>query len=197
MQPLEYVGELEYVLDTCTKEVEITALVEGGVPFVSPNGDSFYRYQWTLDLGNGQAVNYAGESIIVRETGNLNLTIYDSTGCQTSAASGTSITISEGISPYRILPRLASNTLFAEEPSCQNANRDDGKIQFEVVGGDLPQGGQYPYEIIWEKYKPENSQEDFINWTKSEAFRLAHKNAGQHKDLYLKPPEFEGFERVL
>ena len=152
VQPLEYVGELEYVLDTCTKEVEITALVEGGVPFVSPNGDSFYRYQWTLDLGNGQAVNYAGETIIVRETGNLNLTIYDSTGCQTSAASGTSITISEGISPYRILPRLVSNTLFAEEPSCQNANRDDGKIQFEVVGGDLPQGGQYPYEIIWEKF---------------------------------------------
>ena len=68
VQPLEYIGELEYVLDTCTKEVEITALVEGGVPFVSPNGDSFYRYQWTLDLGNGQAVNYAGETIIVRET---------------------------------------------------------------------------------------------------------------------------------
>ena len=42
-----------------------------------------------------------------------------------------------------------------------------------------------------------NSQEDFINWTKSEAFRLAHKNAGQHKDLYLGAPEFEGFERVL
>ena len=56
------------------------------------------------------------------------------------------------VSPYRILPRLASNTLFAEEPSCQNATRDDGKIQFEVVGGDLPQGGQYPYEIIWEKF---------------------------------------------
>ena len=47
---------------------------------------------------------------------------------------------------------MASNTLFAEEPSCQNATRDDGKIQFEVVGGDLPQGGQYPYEIIWEKF---------------------------------------------
>ena len=152
VQPLEYVGELEYVLDTCTKEVEITASVQGGVPFVSPSGDSFYRYQWTLDLGNGQAVNYAGETITVREAGNLNLTIFDSTGCQTSAASGTSITISEGISPYRILPRLASNTLFAEEPSCQNATRDDGKIQFEVVGGDLPQGGQYPYEIIWEKF---------------------------------------------
>ena len=152
VQPLEYVGDLEYVLDTCTKEVEITAMVQGGVPFVSPSGDSFYRYQWTLDIGGGQIVNYAGETITVREPGNLSLTIFDSTGCQTSATSGTAITIAESISPYRILPRLASNTLFAEEPTCQNAAKDDGKIQFEVVGGDLPQGGQYPYEIIWEKF---------------------------------------------
>ena len=41
------------------------------------------------------------------------------------------------------------------------------------------------------------SKEDFINWTKSEAFRLAHKNAAQHRDLYLGPPDFEGFEVVF
>ena len=41
------------------------------------------------------------------------------------------------------------------------------------------------------------SKEDFINWTKSDAFRLAHKNAGQHQDLYLGSPNFEGFEVVL
>ena len=41
------------------------------------------------------------------------------------------------------------------------------------------------------------SKQDFINWTKSEAFRLAHKNAGQHQDLYLGAPNFEGFEVVL
>ena len=42
-----------------------------------------------------------------------------------------------------------------------------------------------------------SSKEDFINWTKSEAFRLAHKNAGQHQNLYLGHPEFEGFEKIL
>ena len=41
------------------------------------------------------------------------------------------------------------------------------------------------------------SKQDFINWTKSEAFRLAHKNSGQHKGLYLGHPNFEGFEVVL
>ena len=41
------------------------------------------------------------------------------------------------------------------------------------------------------------SKEDFEAWTKSEAFRLAHKNAGSNKDLYLGHPEFEGFEVVV
>lgn len=36
----------------------------------------------------------------------------------------------------------------------------------------------------------------FEGWTKSEAFRLAHRNAGDNKGLYLSHPEFEGFEVV-
>ena len=42
-----------------------------------------------------------------------------------------------------------------------------------------------------------NSEEDFINWTKSDAFRQAHKGAGQHSDIYLGHPEFEGFEVII
>ncbi len=42
-----------------------------------------------------------------------------------------------------------------------------------------------------------SSKEDFINWTKSEAFRMAHKNAGVHKSVYLDHPQFEGFEVVI
>ena len=41
------------------------------------------------------------------------------------------------------------------------------------------------------------TKQDFINWTKSEAFRMAHKNAGEHKTVYLDHPKFEGFEVVL
>ena len=152
VQPLEYTGAMEYVLDVCTQEVEITADVQGGVPFISSNGDSFYQFLWTLDLGGGASVNYSGKTIIVTEPGNLSLTISDASGCSTSAASGTSIEIKSGLSPYRVLPKLVSNTLFAEEPSCQNAARDDGKISFEVLGGINDSGVQWPYEIKWEKY---------------------------------------------
>jgi heme-degrading monooxygenase HmoA len=44
---------------------------------------------------------------------------------------------------------------------------------------------------IWE------SAAAFEAWTHSEAFRKAHSGAGSSRDLYLGPPQFEGFEAVL
>lgn len=40
------------------------------------------------------------------------------------------------------------------------------------------------------------SEQHFLDWTRSEAFRNAHRDAGSHKPLYLGPPEFEGFEVI-
>jgi len=43
-----------------------------------------------------------------------------------------------------------------------------------------------------------DSRQDFINWTESEQFRKAHAGAGgKTRDIYLGPPQFEGFEAVL
>ena len=43
-----------------------------------------------------------------------------------------------------------------------------------------------------------NSEQDFVNWTNSEQFRKAHAGAGgKTKDIYLGPPQFEGFNSVL
>ena len=64
--------------------------------------------------------------------------------------------------------------------------------EFHLVKGETTdEYTLYASNSIW------NSKNDFINWTKSEAFRLAHKNSGQHKGLYLGHPNFEGFEVVL
>ena len=42
------------------------------------------------------------------------------------------------------------------------------------------------------------SEEAFIAWTKSEAFRKAHMSAGQSpRDFYLGPPNLELFEAAL
>ena len=67
-----------------------------------------------------------------------------------------------------------------------------GFINFNLVKGET--GKEY---TLYASHSTWNSQDDFINWTKSEAFKLAHKNAGQHKDIYIGHPVFEGFNVVI
>ena len=49
----------------------------------------------------------------------------------------------------------------------------------------------YASHSIWD------SEDAFLNWTKSKAFRLAHKGAGRHSDIYIGHPVFEGFKVVI
>jgi len=48
----------------------------------------------------------------------------------------------------------------------------------------------YASHSVWE------SEAAFRAWTKSEAFRLAHRDAGGHGDLYLEAPVLESFSAV-
>ena len=67
-----------------------------------------------------------------------------------------------------------------------------GFKKFNLIKGSEQENYRlYASHSLWE------TEEDFINWTKSEAFRKAHKGAGQHSDIYLGHPEFEGFEIIL
>lgn len=69
-----------------------------------------------------------------------------------------------------------------------------GFKSFQLLQGssDLEQGYTLmSSHVVWE------SEADFQAWTKSEAFRKAHAKAGGSRDLYLGPPQFEGFEVVL
>ena len=68
----------------------------------------------------------------------------------------------------------------------------EGFIDFNLLRGDsTDEFTLYSSHSIWQ------SKEHFIAWTKSEAFRKAHKNAGENKPLYLGHPEFEGFNVIL
>lgn len=67
-----------------------------------------------------------------------------------------------------------------------------GFVEFHLLRG--PEGEDhtlYSSHTIWA------DRSAFEDWTKSEAFKSAHKNAGQNKPLYLGHPQFEGFEVVL
>lgn len=49
----------------------------------------------------------------------------------------------------------------------------------------------YASHTIWA------DRDHFTQWTKSEHFRNAHRNAGDNKAMYVGHPVFEGFESVL
>lgn len=67
-----------------------------------------------------------------------------------------------------------------------------GFLKFHLLKG--PAGEEH---TLYSSHTMWRSHDDFLAWTKSEAFRAAHKDAGLNKPLYLGHPRFEGFEVVL
>ena len=66
-----------------------------------------------------------------------------------------------------------------------------GFVSVLLMEGPLKDGAQlYASHTFWE------SEEAFTAWTKSEAFRTAHRGAGGTADLYAGPPELEVFQSV-
>jgi heme-degrading monooxygenase HmoA len=66
-----------------------------------------------------------------------------------------------------------------------------GFVEFHLLRGPVRDDhALYASHSVW------RGRADFEAWTRSEAFRLAHRNAGQDRPLYLGHPEFEGFEVV-
>ncbi len=66
-----------------------------------------------------------------------------------------------------------------------------GFVDFRLLRG--PARGDhtlYCSHSIW------TGREAFLAWTRSEAFREAHRGVGERRDLYLGPPDFEDYEAV-
>jgi heme-degrading monooxygenase HmoA len=60
----------------------------------------------------------------------------------------------------------------------------------------LMRGGASEDHVLYASHTAWRDRQSFIDWTKSEAFRAAHKDAGGSRDLYLAPPVLEEFETV-
>ncbi|MCO8145015.1 antibiotic biosynthesis monooxygenase [Rhodovulum tesquicola] len=66
-----------------------------------------------------------------------------------------------------------------------------GFVAFHLLKGPAKDGYRlYASHTFWD------SEAAFSAWTKSEAFRAAHKGAKGPSDLYVEPPELELFESV-
>ena len=64
-----------------------------------------------------------------------------------------------------------------------------GYVSFHLLRGPSDETHTlYASHTVWRSFA------DFEAWTRSEAFRAAHRDAGGNKPLYLGHPSFEGFE---
>jgi heme-degrading monooxygenase HmoA len=64
-----------------------------------------------------------------------------------------------------------------------------GFIEFHLLRGPAEEDHTlFSSHTVW------RTREDFEAWTRSDAFRQAHRGAGENKPLYLGHPRFEGFE---
>jgi heme-degrading monooxygenase HmoA len=69
----------------------------------------------------------------------------------------------------------------------------------EVAGFDsfaLLRGPALEDHVLYASHTVWRGREAFEDWTRSEAFRMAHRNAGSNQSLYLEHPQFEGFEVI-
>jgi heme-degrading monooxygenase HmoA len=60
----------------------------------------------------------------------------------------------------------------------------------------LMRGPEAVDHVLYASHTAWTDQSAFESWTRSEAFRAAHKGAGGSRDLYLEPPQLEIFETV-
>ena len=60
----------------------------------------------------------------------------------------------------------------------------------------LLRGPERDDHVLYSSHSLWKSRADFEAWTRSEAFRLAHRDAGSNRPLYRGHPEFEGFEVI-
>jgi heme-degrading monooxygenase HmoA len=70
-------------------------------------------------------------------------------------------------------------------------DRVAGFVAFHLLRGPaLEDHTLFSSHTIW------RSKADFEGWTRSEAFRAAHRDAGGNTPLYMGHPNFEGFEVI-
>jgi heme-degrading monooxygenase HmoA len=67
----------------------------------------------------------------------------------------------------------------------------DGFIAFHLLRGPTRDD-----HVLYSSHTVWASKAAFEAWTQSEAFRRAHRDAGQNRPLYLGHPDFEGFEVI-
>ena len=67
-----------------------------------------------------------------------------------------------------------------------------GFLKFNLLKGETTDK-----QSLYASHSTWDSRKDFVNWTKSEAFRETHKGVGKRANINIGHPVFEGFEVVI
>lgn len=93
---------------------------------------------------------------------------------------------------FRIAPGRETDFIDIWKNRESNLDTVPGFVEFHLLQG--PSSADHTLFVshtIW------RSAGDFEAWTHSEAFRKSHSGAKSSREIYLGPPQFEGFEAVL
>jgi len=92
---------------------------------------------------------------------------------------------------FRVLPDAAAEFEQLWTSRDSHLREVPGFVEFHLL-----RGPQKEDHILYASHTIWRSKADFEAWTRSEAFRAAHRSAGGTRPLYLGHPEFEGFEPI-
>jgi heme-degrading monooxygenase HmoA len=97
------------------------------------------------------------------------------------------------IAMNRFQVALGSEAAFEEVWTTRDTHLSDvpGFVAFHLLRG--PENDDH---VLYSSHTVWRDKDAFEAWTRSEAFRRAHGNAGQNRGLYLGHPQFEGFEVI-
>jgi heme-degrading monooxygenase HmoA len=97
------------------------------------------------------------------------------------------------IAMNRFQVALGSEADFEKVWTTRDSHLSDvpGFVAFHLLRG--PENDNH---VLYSSHTVWRSKHEFEAWTRSEAFRRAHSDAGQNRSLYLGHPQFEGFEVI-
>ena len=155
-EPITWTGDTEINISPCDNQALVTAQVQGGRPFILPNGEVLYQYEWTFRPYNAEGVfdgtiqEFFSETIILNRPGQLSLTVIDSR-CSFDLTESISFEVDYEYPPFTVSPELidpaTGDRVFSMPPSCGD-DANDGQIFLSV------DGGRPPYVINWYKENP-------------------------------------------
>lgn len=93
---------------------------------------------------------------------------------------------------FKIAPGMESEFIGIWKKRESHLEGVPGFMSFNLLqGASAEDHTLFASHSVWETRKA------FEDWTHSEAFRLAHAQAGQNRNVYLGPPNLEFFEAVI